>query len=441
MQIGRIQEPIFLFIGDIFFWTIALWGTLFVRYVELPTYNLFVTHLAPFSIIFLIWVFVFFIFDLYKKQTLLVQGRLPRTILHAQIVNSIIALIFFYFIPYFGITPKTVLFIYLVLSFALVSVWRIYIADLVYKGKKVNALIVGEESVEEELVKELRDNAQYRANIFHISQFNIDKVINLIAEHDIQTIIFDVRKEQIDKHPDLYKLLFLHVQFIDTRTLYEEVFERIPLQLLYDNWFIESISNHPKKVYDISRRAIDILIGFVLGVLSLVLYPFVYAAIKLEDGGPIFISQRRIGKDNTHVRLYKFRTMSFNDEGRYETGKVNKVTKVGKFLRKSRIDELPQLWNVLKGDISLIGPRPELPELVKEYDKQIPYYSTRYLIQPGLSGWAQIYHEKHPHHGTDVEETKNKLSYDLFYIKNRNLILDIKIILKTIRTLLSRTGI
>ena len=118
----------------------------------------------------------------------------------------------------------------------------------------------------------------------------------------------------------------------------------------------------------------------------------------------------------------------------------NKVTKVGKFLRMSRLDELPQLWNVLRGDISLIGPRPEFPKAVSEYENQIPYYGVRHIIKPGLSGWAQIYGE-HPHHGIGVSETKNKLSYDLFYIKRRSLLLDLIIALKTIKTLLSKQGI
>jgi lipopolysaccharide/colanic/teichoic acid biosynthesis glycosyltransferase len=123
-----------------------------------------------------------------------------------------------------------------------------------------------------------------------------------------------------------------------------------------------------------------------------------------------------------------------------EVGREMEITRIGAFLRTSRIDELPQLWNILKGDLSLIGPRPEIGELVKEYTAHIPYYNIRHLIKPGLSGWAQIFHENHPHHALDVEETREKLSYDLYYIKNRSFLLDVIITLKTIRILLSRTG-
>jgi lipopolysaccharide/colanic/teichoic acid biosynthesis glycosyltransferase len=132
--------------------------------------------------------------------------------------------------------------------------------------------------------------------------------------------------------------------------------------------------------------------------------------------------------------------MTGNDKGAYGAAGTTKlsVTRVGKFLRSSRLDELPQLWNVLRGDLSLIGPRPETPSLVAVYEKEIPYYGIRHLIKPGISGWAQLYHHADPHHATAVEETRKKLSYDLFYLKHRSLLLDVVIGLKTIRRVILR---
>ena len=133
--------------------------------------------------------------------------------------------------------------------------------------------------------------------------------------------------------------------------------------------------------------------------------------------------------------------MLFNDNGDWHNkGVANRVTKVGNFLRKTRLDEFPQLWNVLRGDISLIGPRPEFPEAVRHYTDEISYYNIRHLIKPGLSGWAQIHQDKPPRHGLDSFETANKLSYDLYYIKNRSFLLDIKIALRTLKTLASIAG-
>jgi len=182
------------------------------------------------------------------------------------------------------------------------------------------------------------------------------------------------------------------------------------------------------------------------------LYPFIFLAIKLDDGGKLFFLQDRIGKNNKPIRILKFRSMSSPQlsgrdavasatarEDIYGT-ETKKITRVGHFLRRTRLDELPQLWNVVSGDLSLIGPRPEIPALANEYEDQISYYNIRHLIKPGLSGWAQIYHDNHPHHLSDVVETKVKLSYDLFYIKNRSFVLDLKIALKTLKKLASRAG-
>jgi lipopolysaccharide/colanic/teichoic acid biosynthesis glycosyltransferase len=157
--------------------------------------------------------------------------------------------------------------------------------------------------------------------------------------------------------------------------------------------------------------------------------------IKLDDGGDLFVFQNRVGKDDKLIKIVKFRTMNRNDNGIYEKDKPNKVTRIGSFLRRTHLDEVPQFLGVLRGDLSLVGPRSELPELVKFYKSKVPYYNVRHLIKPGLSGWAQIYHENHPHHEADEKETKTKLSYDLFYIKNRSLAIDLAIVLKTINVL------
>jgi len=174
-------------------------------------------------------------------------------------------------------------------------------------------------------------------------------------------------------------------------------------------------------------------LSFLGGIVSLVFYPFVFLAIKISDGGSIFFIQERIGKNNKIIKVNKFRTMD-------ESGN-NKITKIGGWLRKTRIDELPQLWNVFKGDVSMIGPRPEIPTLVKHYESEISYYNVRHLIKPGLSVWAQLYDTDPPKVNADDEKTRRKLSYDLYYIKNRSFMLDLKIALKTIKALLSRSGV
>jgi lipopolysaccharide/colanic/teichoic acid biosynthesis glycosyltransferase len=241
--------------------------------------------------------------------------------------------------------------------------------------------------------------------------------------------------------PHLYNLIFSKISFIDSHRIYEDIFDRIPLSLVTYSWFLENISVSPKFAYDFLKRLMDIVVSFLLGVISLVFYPFVWLAIKMDDGGKIFIRQERVGQNNHAIQILKFRTMSVDDSGDGEQSRARKITRVGRYLRASRIDELPQLWNVLRGDISLIGPRPELPKLVELYEKEISFYNVRHLIKPGLSGWAQLYQKTPPKFATDYDQTKTKLSYDLFYIKNRSFWLDIKIGLKTIRELVSRRGV
>jgi lipopolysaccharide/colanic/teichoic acid biosynthesis glycosyltransferase len=249
-----------------------------------------------------------------------------------------------------------------------------------------------------------------------------------------------------DAMPFLYSLIFSGVQVVDAGRLYESVFDRIPLSMIKERWLVVNAGGTvgTRRAYEILKRLMDIVVASIVGIFSLLIYPFVYLAIKLDDKGEVFIIQERIGKNGKIIRIAKFRSMTASDGGAYHGngGRSQlKVTRVGKFIRMTRIDELPQLWSVIKGELSLIGPRPELPALVDVYQKEIPYYNTRHLIKPGLSGWAQIYHRAHPHHAIAVDDTRDKLSYDLYYVKNRSLTLDIKIALQTIKSILSRQGV
>jgi lipopolysaccharide/colanic/teichoic acid biosynthesis glycosyltransferase len=212
----------------------------------------------------------------------------------------------------------------------------------------------------------------------------------------------------------------------------------VPLSLVSHGWFLENVRTRPHALYDAAKRAFDILLALPILVVAAAVTPFVWAARRLEGDVPLLSFQDRVGQAGRPVRLAKFATMLFNDNGQWGERK-NAVTKVGAFLRRSRIDELPQAWNVLTGEISLIGPRPEFPAAVKAYSEEIPYYGVRHLIKPGLSGWAQIYGE-HPHHGLDVAATQNKLSYDLYYVKNRSVWLDLSVALRTVMTFVRREG-
>ena len=444
MSISKRKETATLFFGDIVLLYASLWIALAVRYSTLPSREIFNLHFAPFSIIILVWLVIFFISGLYEKHTLILKSRLPSTIFNAQLANSFIAVLFFYFIPYFGIAPKTNLFIYLVISFAAMLIWRIY-GDRVFRSsKQERGIIIGSGEEMRELLEEVNGNPRY--DIQFVSSIDLDdvgsvdfkeEILNRIYSEEIQIIVIDLKNEKVEPIlPHLYNLIFSKVKFIDMYKVYEDIFDRVPLSLVRYNWFLENISTENRVSYDVLKRMMDIALSFVLFVVSLIVYPFVYIAIKLDDGGSILFSQDRVGKNNRIIKVKKFRSMSSSGEA----GEA-RITRVGKFIRATRIDELPQLWNVLIGDMSMIGPRPEIPNLVKHYEEEIHYYNVRHLIKPGLSGWAQLYHTDPPKVTANADKTRRKLSYDLYYIKNRSLMLDFKIALKTVKALISRSGV
>lgn len=441
MGIYRKSESIWLFMGDIAIFLLSLFGTLLIRYGDIPSKELFLNHLEPFSFVFVVSVAVFFIVGLYEKHTLILKSKLPSKIISAQAANVLIAVLFFYLIPYFGITPKTNLFIYLILSSFLLISWRLYGPGIVSHGKRQNGLLIASGQEMHELFKEVNGNSRY--NLFFVSSMDLEsadsldfqtEIIQRVYSEDIHVIVVDAKNQKIEPIlPHLYNLIFSHVRFVDMHRIYEDIFDRVPLSLVEYSWFLENISSTVKVTHDFLKRLMDILISFTVGTASLLLYPFIALAIYVEDGRPIFFSQRRVGQNNRLISIVKFRSMK-------KTGD-EKVTKVGRFLRGSRLDELPQLWSVLDGSLSLIGPRPEVPALAKHYEEEVPYYSIRHLVKPGISGWAQIYHDEPAKFlEADKDSTKVKLSYDLYYLKNRSFFLDIKIALKTLKVFFSRTG-
>jgi exopolysaccharide biosynthesis polyprenyl glycosylphosphotransferase len=224
--------------------------------------------------------------------------------------------------------------------------------------------------------------------------------------------------------------------------LYEEMTSRVPIHHLESDWIIRSFVDglHVSGFYELAKRFLDI-IGALLGLMIfVVLCPFLAFAVWVDTGSPVFYSQDRLGRGGIRFMIYKFRSMRQDSdmEGSPFTTMENdpRVTRVGSFLRRTRLDELPQFWSVLRGEMSLVGPRAERPSLVNEYQKQIPFYRARLLVKPGLTGWAQINYG----YVASVTETVVKLEYDLYYIKHRTLAMDVSIILRTIGTVLRRTG-
>jgi lipopolysaccharide/colanic/teichoic acid biosynthesis glycosyltransferase len=428
-------------VGDILTLGISLFLSLILRYVQVPNSDIVMLHIVPFSILFIFSLLTFFVFGMYEKQNLIEKKKIFPIIIQSQIINALFAVTFFYFSPLTQITPKTNLFIYLAVSVVFLSLWRIFVAKIFFKNKTLICLIGKGEDILS-LKKDLEENIRGFEIVEFIdlaqNQENIDRKFLELKKIKLGYIVLDTKDPDITSYmPFLYDLVFTGVQFFEVSDLYESLYNKVPLQIVKHGWFLEHARSKPHPMYDFFKRTMDICIALSLISVSFFVYPLIFILIKLEDRGPLFYRDIRIGKDNKIITIFKFRSMTVGVVP--ELGRKIE-TRVGRFIRKTRIDEIPQLINILKGELSLIGPRPEQPRMVKEYSLSIPFYNVRHIIKPGLSGWAQIYHDNHPHHGLDIEATKEKLSYDLYYLKNRSVILDLIISLKTIKTLLLTKG-
>ncbi len=444
MRGHRFTYGLSLFLGDLVVWYGALWASFVVRYFSIPSWNDFARHATPYTIIFVAWFLVAYVFGLYESRMLSMKSKLATTLFNAQFFSAVAAIVLFYAIPFFGIAPKTFLFINLVLSTTGTFAWRILIARHLGVRVRERAILVGSGDETRRLFRVVNDAQYYPLYFAHYCDTKTlsgEQVISWVKEFvrqgSAKVIVLDVRNEQIlGILPELYKLSFSGVHFVDQHVIHEDITESVPLSLLGYAWLVEHISRRAHVGYDTMKRIMDLSISIPLFIFTVPLYIPIIIAIR-RDGGPAFFVQERVGKDNKRIFIAKFRTMTTMDAGIPLAPGDKRVTKVGRFLRVSRLDELPQLINVIAGDLSLIGPRPEVPSLVAKYNELIPYYDVRHFITPGLSGWAQVHHERPPQ---TVEETREKLAYDLYYLQHRSFMLDLKITLRTIHTLLSRVG-
>ncbi|MFQ5923279.1 MAG: sugar transferase [Anaerolineales bacterium] len=269
-------------------------------------------------------------------------------------------------------------------------------------------------------------------------------LLEIVEEEHVSDIIVAVRGEmQGEMFQALLDAQERGVEISRMPTSYEELFGRVPIRYLESDWVLSSFVDEVRvsALYLLIKRAIDVA-GALAGLLVLFLVlPFAAIAILVETGRPVFYKQERLGQGAKRYSVIKFRTMQKDAEreGRALVAQKDdpRTTKVGRFLRRTYLDELPQFWSVLLGDMSLVGPRPERPELVAEYEKQVPFYRARLLGKPGITGWAQVNFGK----GASVEGTAEKLEYDLYYIKHRGAGLDLWIILRTIGHVIGFRGV
>jgi sugar transferase (PEP-CTERM system associated) len=238
---------------------------------------------------------------------------------------------------------------------------------------------------------------------------------------------------------ELLDLRLKGVVIEDASALLERLLGKLPLEGLNPSTLIFTQGFNVRASQQIFRRLISMTVAFIGLAICLPFVPFIILAVRLSSPGPIFFRQTRVGLRGRHFSVIKFRTMRQDAEANgavWATKDDPRVTALGKFMRKTRLDELPQLWNVLRGEMGFVGPRPERPEFVQWLASEIPFYELRHMIRPGITGWAQVRYQ----YGASLEETKQKLEYDLYYVKHLSVGLDLLIMFETIKTIILRRG-
>ncbi len=433
-----------LVVGDIAVLYLALWLTLLLRYGS--TYSeQWAIHLGPFSLIFPLWLLIFYIANIYEPSSIKNNIVFFSTFLYTMLINSVLAIVFFYLAPFIQIAPRRNLLIFVLIATLLALGWRIiYNRFLVFRGYRNNTLIVGLSDQAQELYDFLLSNTQLGYNAVGIIDVQntaaatiLEKVIR---EKQIKTLIIAREVYAISDIVDvLYRLVPLRLRFYNLPNFAERITGKIPLAGIDQTWFLDNLSEGNKRGYELAKRAFDILGALVIGIITIPIFVLIIIAIKLYAPGPVFYSQQRMGRTRRPITIIKFRTMILQAEIQgavWAKTDDPRVTRIGKFLRATRLDELPQLLNVLSGKLSLVGPRPERPEFHDQLNRAIPFYNERYLIKPGLMGWAQLKYR----YGASVQDALEKLQYDLYYIKNRSLLLDASIIVRTLNIVIRQAG-
>lgn len=399
------------------------------------------------------------IFEMYDLQK---SSRL-ETILTSIMVTTSTTVLFYVLTPYY--TPslpanRLQIFYFFLTIFGTLLIWRYAYIKLISSPRFYKrVLLVGEMSNISSIYHTLQsadpnyiivgyincENSAGELNsVGDILEFKPNQLIDVIKKEAIsEVVIATYNSETITSklYEDLLLLLESGFPIKEYTQAYEDMMFRVPVQFVGKDFYkyFPFSRNNQNRLYLASRRFLDIVFAIIGMCFSVLFLPIVLIGNLLANKGPMLYSQSRVGKNAKSFKIYKLRSMIVNAE---ENGAVwaikndTRVTKFGRFLRKSRLDELPQFYNILKGDMSVIGPRPERPKFVKELSKSIPFYQTRHIVKPGLTGWAQV----NSRYGSSLDDSLVKLQYDLYYIKHRSFLLDLNIVFKTLSTVLFYRG-
>ena len=461
MKIVYKIKQLMLGSGDFLAFVIAFWLSLAIRNWQMPNWDILEAHLSLFFFLFLTWIVINFINGLYDLNKLK-SKETTRHFIEAGLMSLILSFVLSYIIPHKGIEPKTILILNIFFGYSLSWAWRlIYNKYIGLQKLNSNVMFIGFNKEAEELINILQDNLETGYKIsclidpenkvkasdypFFDVYRNLQAIRPAVNNHKIDLVVIAPHlNKQEETLREVYELLFWGTKIYDMPSFYETITGRITPSVFSESWFLENLKNNYHPIYEKMKAIADIILGIGIGLITAILLPFIVLGIKLSSPGPIFYKQKRIGQAGKIFFLYKFRSMyALTDDGGAEIEGAQfaikgdkRITKVGNFLRKTRLDEIPQFINLLKRDITLIGPRPERPEIVSQLENQMPFYSLRHMVKPGLTGWAVI----NQHYTDTLEKSLQKIQYDLYYIKNQGFLLDLSILLRTVNVILRMMG-
>jgi len=408
---------------------------------------------------------VIFQLSLHLNDVYLFQGRRQPfsvrflwLLLRAVVFAVGAACVIFYVLPWLTV-GNSVFTWNLILASLFVFFWHTMLClYLRARRPQINLLVIGASDLAVSAVREIQNHpelgikvagfatdASGSGNVSGVNAKiigNYDNFPDLVSKHGVNHIIVglsDSRKKLPIDNLLAFKTKGMLIESVED--FYERVTGKIPVENLRPSWLVFNSGFNISKDVFLHKRILSILLSILLLILSSPILLLAMIAIKLDSKGPVFYKQKRVGQNGRVFKLVKFRSM--RQDAEKMTGPVwstpgndSRVTRVGRFLRRTRVDELPQIYNIIRGDMDLVGPRPERPVFVEQLSKEIPYYPLRHVVRPGVSGWAQVNYG----YASKLEHTVEKLQYDLFYIKNLSLMLDLVVIFETVKTVLVRKG-
>lgn len=439
---------IILFIGDLVLFYLALVLGLVLRRFSLVSADFLIANARIFSLLIPIWAGLFFVVGLYDTKRISRLVNLVNATLQSFAATLLAAMLVLYmFSLQLGVTPKINLIVVLGLMHLLTTLWRRVWTRVVLGQLLVQRVaFLGSNPLIDEIKRELPRTPQLGFKVVPLPELGEPETArqywrpngrlrNDLAEH-MDVLVVDA--QEAERRSGLGGLLMSaavmsNIPIVTHLDFYEDLFGKIPPEHAAKlDWLLSNVLHQDNRFYVFFKRGLDILAALAGLIVTLPLTALVYLAIKLE-GGPAFFVQKRVGHLGRRFVIWKFRTMVV---GASKAGPLYKadggdkrITRLGRLLRDMRLDEIPQLWNVLKGDMSLVGPRPEWTREVRILETSVPHYHLRHLIKPGVTGWAQVNFKATSSEAESVE----KLHYDLYYVKNMSLALDLGIILRTIR--------